>query len=164
MKYTFTAWGHPNITGTHKNTIEFTKDREIEKEADCIIGVKADFEKVLLKNFLQECRVASRPQIKMDLKAGEQKEFLYFAPNPVFDDEKELVLRISNFCSKSGENCEKNSNFAVFTVFSVRFSNEIFLANSNESESDFLLISMSNETFGAITQPCSPTERREIAH
>ena len=131
MKYTFTAWGHPNITGTHKNTIEFTKDREIEKEADCIIGVKADFEKVLLKNFLQECRVASRPQIKMDLKAGEQKEFLYFAPNPVFDDEKELVLRISNFCSKR--------TLGVQATKSARYLSRAFVSRLSHPEQEIVV-------------------------
>ncbi len=34
--------GHPNILGTHRNTIELTRDSEISKRADCVIGVSAD--------------------------------------------------------------------------------------------------------------------------
>ncbi len=33
--------GHPNILGTHRNTIEVTKDAEISKRGDCIVGVNA---------------------------------------------------------------------------------------------------------------------------
>ncbi len=36
------AYGHENVTSRHKTTLEFTKDGEISKRADCIIGVKAD--------------------------------------------------------------------------------------------------------------------------
>jgi hypothetical protein len=36
----FTARGHENITGTHKSTLEFTKDPDLTPRGDCIIGVK----------------------------------------------------------------------------------------------------------------------------
>ncbi|MBI2575897.1 DUF371 domain-containing protein [Candidatus Woesearchaeota archaeon] len=131
MRYTFTAWGHPKITGTHRNTIEFTKAKEMGKEADCIIGVKADFEKELLKNFLQECRAAASPQIKMDLKAGEQREFLYFKPNPVFDDENEIVLRISNFCSKR--------TLGVQATKSARYLSRAFVSRLSHPEQEIVV-------------------------
>ena len=41
MEYTFLVRGHPNITSKHKTTLEFTKDPDISKRADCIIGVKS---------------------------------------------------------------------------------------------------------------------------
>ena len=33
--------GHPNISSKHKTTLEFTKDHDIGKTADCIIGVRS---------------------------------------------------------------------------------------------------------------------------
>ncbi len=33
--------GHRNILGTHQNTLEITREEEISKRADCIIGVRA---------------------------------------------------------------------------------------------------------------------------
>ena len=42
MEHVFFAKGHPNVTSTHKTTFEVTKDKEIGKTADCIIGVAAD--------------------------------------------------------------------------------------------------------------------------
>lgn len=41
MIFEITAFGHPNITARHKTTFEITKDPEISKKADCIIGVRA---------------------------------------------------------------------------------------------------------------------------
>ncbi len=100
MKYTFTAWGHPNITGTHKNTIEFTKDSEIGIEADCIIGVKADFNRERLMHFIREQELGEHTPIRLCIEAGEEHESLYFTCNILFDDNKELVIRTTNFCSK----------------------------------------------------------------
>jgi uncharacterized protein len=37
-----TFHGHENILGTHKNTLEITKDECMSKRADCIIGVGAE--------------------------------------------------------------------------------------------------------------------------
>lgn len=36
------AYGHPNIRATHRTTMQVTKDEEIGRRADCIIGVRAD--------------------------------------------------------------------------------------------------------------------------
>ncbi len=36
------AHGHPNIRGTHRSTIEVTKEEELTPRGDCIIGVGAD--------------------------------------------------------------------------------------------------------------------------
>ncbi|MEM0017740.1 MAG: DUF371 domain-containing protein [Candidatus Korarchaeum sp.] len=36
------AYGHPNIRATHRTTMQVTKDEEISRRADCIIGVRAD--------------------------------------------------------------------------------------------------------------------------
>lgn len=41
MEYIFVVKGHPNVTSSHKTTFELTKDHEIGKTADCIIGVKS---------------------------------------------------------------------------------------------------------------------------
>jgi hypothetical protein len=36
------ARGHPNVTAMHKTTLEITKERELSKRGDCIIGVRAE--------------------------------------------------------------------------------------------------------------------------
>ncbi len=42
MEYSFNAQGHPNVTSLHRSTFEVTRDTEIGKTADCIVGVSAD--------------------------------------------------------------------------------------------------------------------------
>jgi len=36
------AFGHENIQATHRATIEFTKDKHLSRNGDCIIAVDAD--------------------------------------------------------------------------------------------------------------------------
>lgn len=36
------AYGHPNVRATHRTTMQLTKDEEISRRADCIIGVRAN--------------------------------------------------------------------------------------------------------------------------
>jgi len=38
---TIHARGHPNVLGTHKMTFEITRDSQVSKRGDCIIGVSA---------------------------------------------------------------------------------------------------------------------------
>lgn len=56
MKYSFFAYGHPNITAKHKTTFEFTKDSELTLAGDCIIGVKADFLLSDIKKFISKLK------------------------------------------------------------------------------------------------------------
>ena len=92
---TFHCSGHKNILGTHKNTIEFTKDKDITLQGDCIIGVNADFDEEKLKR-LAKTAVA----IKMLIHAGTIEETVVFHANPDFSDSHEVVIRKGEFNSK----------------------------------------------------------------
>jgi len=94
MQYTFSIYGHENILSTHKKTFEFTKESELTKNGDCIVGVKADFELEKLKPFLKFDKV------KITIEAGGIKEEIIAIPNKSFDDSHELVVRIGDFDSK----------------------------------------------------------------
>ena len=101
--FSFNFYGHKNILGTHKNTLEFTKDSELTKEGDCIIGVKADFKPLDLKKFL------SFRKIKMILEVDDISEEITAIPNKEFADNHEIVIRKSEFPSKRtfGIRCDK---------------------------------------------------------
>ncbi|MEA2036911.1 MAG: DUF371 domain-containing protein [Nanoarchaeota archaeon] len=103
MEYKFRAYGHKNITGKHKNTLEFTKDKELKLEGDCIIGVNADFSldefKKIIENKTNINKVENR-ELKMTIKVGDLEEEVYFEINPDFDDSEEIVVRRSDFNSK----------------------------------------------------------------
>lgn len=93
MKYTFTAFGHPNIRATHKTTLEFTRDIHLTAEGDCIVAVNADFSLPELKKFLAQER------IKITVTADHTKETIIANPNPSFSDDKEIVIRHGTFTS-----------------------------------------------------------------
>ena len=92
---TFHCSGHKNILGTHKNTIEFTKDKDITLQGDCIIGVNADFDEEKLQQLARKTLA-----VKMLIKADEIQEEVVFHFNPDFSDSHEVVIRKGEFNSK----------------------------------------------------------------
>lgn len=42
LKEEIIARGHPNITASHYNTLQITRESNISRRADCVIGVQAD--------------------------------------------------------------------------------------------------------------------------
>ena len=99
MKYKFHAYGHQNILATHKTTLEFTKDHELSLKGDCIVGVKADFELDKLKEFI---RKAKSRKIAITIEAAGKKitDTIDAELNPDFGDEKEIVIRKTDFVSE----------------------------------------------------------------
>jgi len=95
MEYSFTAFGHENITANHKRTLEFTKDSELRVEGDCILGVKADFNLFKLKKI-----IGANKKIKMVITADDVSDEVVFDPNKDFNDSHEIVIRKSEFNSR----------------------------------------------------------------
>jgi len=95
MKYTFHAKGHPNILATHKNTLEFTKDAEVSKEGDCIVGVSADFETKKLRMLAERHK-----QFSMKITCAGISDSLDFTATNDFCSDTELVIRLSDFPSE----------------------------------------------------------------
>ena len=98
MKYTFTAFGHPNILATHKTTLEITKDTELTEKGDCIVAVKADFSLQKIKEVVNSC--GSNGKIKITLVVVGLKEEITTVVNNAFSSDREIVLRKSGFASE----------------------------------------------------------------
>lgn len=111
MKYKFNAYGHANILGTHKTTLEFTKDREVSLRGDCIIGVKADFELEKLMEFIKKSKSNN---ISITISSSKIHETILAAINPDFSDGRELVVRKTNFISE--RTFATSSNKAAFEL------------------------------------------------
>jgi len=99
MIYKFTAYGHPNILGTHKTTLEFTKEHELSLKGDCIIGVNSDFNLIEIKKFIKEQKnkkvaIIIAPEFK------KFQEVIIAELNPNFSSEKEFVIRKTDFVSE----------------------------------------------------------------
>ncbi len=94
--YSFTIYGHRNITGKHKTTVEFTKEKELSKEGDCVIGINADFEVSRIKEFIKEMK---NDGIIVEIIVGKDREIIKGVVNRGFNSEKEIVLRKSSYIS-----------------------------------------------------------------
>jgi len=93
--YSFKCYGHKNISSTHKNTLEFTKDKDIGKIADCIIGVNADFSLDRIKEVIKD-----KERIRIAIEADSIKDEINCIANKDFNDNGEIVIRISGFISE----------------------------------------------------------------
>ncbi len=93
------AYGHKNITAKHKTTLEITKDAEISKRADCIIGVRAN--KGLADLSEEFKRLARRDDaiIKVVLEVDGIKDVIVGrgSKNLTFEHESDIVIRKSNY-------------------------------------------------------------------
>lgn len=90
----FSINGHENLLGTHKTTLEFTKDKHLTLNGDCIIGVNANFSYEDLISL-----VKSKNRIKIILKVDDLVEEINCGVNKNFCDEHEIVIRKSDFIS-----------------------------------------------------------------
>ena len=102
MKYSFTCYGHENITARHKTTLEFTKDRDLSLKGDCIIGVKADFSLPQLKNFIKSIdnnKITIIIETMNNINKNNNKiiEKINAEINPGFNSDKDIVIRKSDF-------------------------------------------------------------------
>jgi len=104
-KIIFSANGHINVLSTHRNTLEFTKDKELTRNGDCIVAVDADFDIERLKPLL------TAKKIKCIISIGKLKDEFTFNPNPYFSDNHEVVIRRTDFSSPRtfGIHCNKAS-------------------------------------------------------
>ena len=95
--------GHKNILGTHKNTLEFTKESNLSLNGDCIIGVDADFDLTDVK------RIFGYSKIKIIITVDDLVEEVICEVNKDFNDKHEIVIRKTNFVSERtlGINADK---------------------------------------------------------
>ena len=114
MQYKFYAHSHPNILGTHKTTLEFTKDKNLSLEGDCIIGVNSDFELKKIKNFIKNAQYEKHKIVKIKISSlnGEFRDEVTAELNPSFNNAHEIVVRKTDFVSERtlATNANKSSS------------------------------------------------------
>ena len=98
MIYKFTAYGHPNILAAHKATFEFTKDKDISLNGDCIIGVNSDFDIVMINEIMKKSK-NKKILITIETPDKKIKEKVSAILNPGYSDNKEFVVRKTRFIS-----------------------------------------------------------------
>ncbi len=98
MEETITAHGHVNVLGTHKTTIEITKESNLTKRGDCIIGVRAEKSCADLSRELKE-KLKTNSKFVVTLRASgiEEKITGYGSTDLILTNKTDIVLRKSNY-------------------------------------------------------------------
>ncbi|MDI6807002.1 MAG: DUF371 domain-containing protein [Candidatus Aenigmarchaeota archaeon] len=98
VKEVITGRGHENIIAKHKTTFEITKDKEIRKDADCIICVDANKACASLSNDLKNA-LKSGKEIRITIEAGETKDEVvaYGSPALKLTNKNDMVVRKGSF-------------------------------------------------------------------
>ncbi len=104
----FYAEGHPNLLGTHKTTLEFTKHSDLTLKGNCIVGVNANFDLDKIIQFIKKCKnnditITIIPIISEKINFSEKNPFFQRISaklNRDFNCKDELVIRKSDFLSE----------------------------------------------------------------
>ena len=100
MKYSFNCYGHENITAKHKTTLEFTKDKDLNLNGDCIVGVSANFELSEIKEFIKKSGNKFTVIMRAIPKNKILQDEIIAEINPDFSSNKEIVIRKTDFVSE----------------------------------------------------------------
>lgn len=85
--------GHENMMATHHSTLEFTKDKNLTKRGDCIIGVNAQF------SYDELMKLISKESITISISIDNLNETIKAKVNKNFNHKHEIVIRKKDFLS-----------------------------------------------------------------
>ena len=106
------AIGHENIRSTHNTTIEITRDKNLTKKGNCIIGVNSTKACFDLDPELKK-KIKNQNRIKVTLKVENLEDSFYgYGSNKLkLLDKNDIVFRKSNYiCDRTVLiNCTKSS-------------------------------------------------------
>jgi hypothetical protein len=100
----FFAQGHKNILATHKTTFEVTKESDLSKQGDCIIGIKSTKATTELPLYFKEAARKKGTQITIIIEVEELKEIIKAKGDPKlqFLHPTDLVVRKSDYiCART---------------------------------------------------------------
>ncbi|MBS3136966.1 DUF371 domain-containing protein [Candidatus Woesearchaeota archaeon] len=92
-KIQFIAHGHENLLATHPRTFEFTKDKHLTKQGDCIIGVSATFD----IDEIKKLGLKDNQKILIEISCNEKSDEITAYYNVGFTNNHEMVIRITDY-------------------------------------------------------------------
>jgi len=93
------AWGHPNVLGTHRTTLEFTKEEHLTSRGDCIVAVKAEKGPLELSEEFREAVRVEGSRVELVLEVGDFKELIsgFGSPHLTLSHPADFVVRKSGY-------------------------------------------------------------------
>ncbi len=100
----FHAYGHPNVIGEHKTTLEFTTEKELTSQGTCIIGVRTTQTLRDLDDEIKTLAKSTRTQIQLTMSVDDLVERVKGRGSPglTYSDSISMVARTSSYeCSRT---------------------------------------------------------------
>jgi len=104
LSTTFLAFGHENITGEHKTTLELTSEDFLTPKGSCIVGIKSTLTLNALSLEIKQLACLETTQIVLIMKIDEIEETVtgHGGPGLTYSDSISMVARTSSFqCART---------------------------------------------------------------
>jgi hypothetical protein len=115
-----TFHGHPNVLSSHKKSIEITRDHDLSRRGDCIIGVRSDKGCSHLNEQLRRAIIRDDAKITIEIIVGDLslKILGRGSRNLSVQDSSDIVIRKSSFyCPRTlAINCDKAASDIPISV------------------------------------------------
>jgi hypothetical protein len=94
-----TFYGHPNVLGSHKKSIEITRDHNLSRRGDCIIGVSSNKGCCHLDEQLRHAIIRDDAKISIEIIVGDHCLTMLGqgSRNLSVRDNRDIVIRRSRF-------------------------------------------------------------------
>ena len=95
----FVAYGHENIIGKHKTTVEITSENTLTLQGTCIIGVRMSQKLCDLSDDIKKMVKSERTRIHLKMKVDDECEEVvgYGSPRLTYESSISMVARTSSF-------------------------------------------------------------------
>jgi hypothetical protein len=109
----FKAYGHENVIGDHKTTVELTSEDHLTRQGTCIIGVRASITLNQLDSSIKELATSMNTKVLLKLSVDGLTEEIVGTGSPglTYTDSTSMVARTSNF--ECGRTLMVNANKAA---------------------------------------------------
>jgi len=99
IRVSFSALGHENIVGTHKSTMEITKEANLTPRGDCIVGVRCSIAPNGLSEEVMDMATKRTTIIELEMRVGNMKEIVigHGSAGLTYKDSVSMVTRTSEY-------------------------------------------------------------------
>lgn len=95
----FVAYGHENVIGKHKTTVEITSENILTLQGTCIIGVKMNRKLCDLSDEIKKMAQSELTRIYLRMKVNDESEEVvgYGSPGLTYESSVSMVARTSSY-------------------------------------------------------------------
>ncbi|MFW9919586.1 MAG: DUF371 domain-containing protein [Candidatus Thorarchaeota archaeon] len=95
----FRAFGHENVVGDHRTTLEVTSEGFLTPQGTCIIGIRSELTLDRLEEDIKAMARLEKTEIRFVLTIDDMKEEIvgHGSPGLTYSDRTSMVVRTSSF-------------------------------------------------------------------